>query len=295
MAEKAANSFGKNRRGKKEKERVGEGIRGEFLYISFARVNDKKGERSMKIGVTERGDAGIDFRWVPKLDEVDGAILITKNITDKFIKKAVTCTKPVIIHCTCTGWGGTEMEPNVPDYRTQLTSLSKLLQTGFPAERCVLRIDPIFPTENGMKMVHEVLNFFDQLNTGIERIRISVVDEYKHVKERYAQHGWKPIYDGFSANDEQLKLVIENLDLQPHVFEICAENRLYQLAKEKYPCLFTVRGCVSRTDLELMKIPPEKMDENPQGRVGCHCLSCKTELLTRKVQCPNKCVYCYWH
>ena len=41
----------------------------------------------MKIGFTERGDAGIDLSWVSKLEnnEVDGAVLITKNITPVFI------------------------------------------------------------------------------------------------------------------------------------------------------------------------------------------------------------------
>lgn len=35
----------------------------------------------MKIGITERGDAGIDLSWYEKLSLVDGTILITKNIT----------------------------------------------------------------------------------------------------------------------------------------------------------------------------------------------------------------------
>ena len=40
----------------------------------------------MKIGITERGDAGIDLSWESKLkyDAIDGAVLITKNITDRF-------------------------------------------------------------------------------------------------------------------------------------------------------------------------------------------------------------------
>lgn len=40
----------------------------------------------MKIGVTERGDPSIDFTWTKKLDKMDGAILITKNLTDKVIE-----------------------------------------------------------------------------------------------------------------------------------------------------------------------------------------------------------------
>ena len=56
----------------------------------------------MKIGVTERGDAGIDFSWYDKLDTVSGAIIITKKISDAFIDKILTASKPIILHCTCT-------------------------------------------------------------------------------------------------------------------------------------------------------------------------------------------------
>ena len=38
----------------------------------------------------------------------------------------------------------------------------------------------------------------------------------------------------------------------------------------------------------------ESMYENPQKRTGCHCLSCKTELLTPRVKCEHNCVYCFW-
>ena len=34
----------------------------------------------MKIGITERGDAGLDLSWKEKIHEMDVSILITKNI-----------------------------------------------------------------------------------------------------------------------------------------------------------------------------------------------------------------------
>ena len=45
----------------------------------------------MKIGITERGDASIDYQWKGKLPSVDGAILITKNLTDQFIDTVIKC------------------------------------------------------------------------------------------------------------------------------------------------------------------------------------------------------------
>lgn len=87
----------------------------------------------MRIGITERGDAGIDLSWTGHLDSVNGAILITKNLTDGFCR-AVLDNKdrhPLIIHAGCTGWGGSALEPRVPRYHDQLGRLSKLIADGF--------------------------------------------------------------------------------------------------------------------------------------------------------------------
>lgn len=166
----------------------------------------------MLIGITERGDAGVDFSWEDPIrnHEVDAAVLITKCITQKFLEKVLKLHQEgykIIVHATCTGYGGTELEPNVPNFTTQLTMIKMLLDDGFPAEQIVLRIDPIFPTVNGMRAVRCVLFGRDPR---IQRCRISILDEYPHVKERFRNHGWTPIYgNSFQASDEQLKYVAE--------------------------------------------------------------------------------------
>ena len=65
-----------------------------------------------KIGATDGGDAGLDLSWRDKMNTVDGAVLITKRITPAFIE-AVKDLPNVVIHATCTGYGGTVVEPNV--------------------------------------------------------------------------------------------------------------------------------------------------------------------------------------
>ncbi len=247
----------------------------------------------MKIGITERGDAGIDLSWVSKADTVDGIILITKNLTESFCQKVLDLYNrgyKIIIHCTCTGYGHTELEPNVPDYRTQLKSLKNMIDRGFPAENCVLRIDPIFPSGKGMERVCKVLDYFIQLNTGVKRIRISLVDEYKHVKERYKQHGWSPLYgDNFGPSYEQKQLAANILNSYSFQYELCAEDDFLKMLNNGQ-----IIGCVSTKDLHIMGIPTKSTGINPQNRKGCHCLDCKTELLTERKQCPHQCVYCFW-
>lgn len=255
------------------------------------------------VGVTERGDAGRDLSWVETIKQVPCAILITKTITRDFAEAVLNCNKPVIIHATCTGWGGSEMEPNVFPYQTQLNSLKHLIDAGFPAHRCVLRLDPIIPAFGGIQVAEQVLQYFYSLNTGVSRVRISVVDDYKHVKERFAKHGWQSIYPSknFYADDYQLAEVIQMLIRNQRdkvFFEICAEHRLMQIAN-RIGCrgLLAEEGCVSLSDLFLMGFEgfsKQQFGVNPQNRNGCHCLSCKKELLSRRHPCENGCQYCFW-
>lgn len=253
----------------------------------------------MKIGITERGDAGIDLSWVSKMDTVDGAILITKNITEAFIQLVLACKKPVIVHATCTGYGGSELEPNVPKYQEQIAKAVELIDRGFPAERMVLRIDPIFPTPKGLVKLQYVLQEYANVlrPRGVNRIRISVLDEYKHVKQRFLEHGWYCIYgNNFQASDQQLQNIASVLEDYPYIFETCAESKLEGYSNmSKYDNIYDC-GCISTKDLDLMGINYTglAMYENPQNRRGCHCLQFKTELLTNKKQCPHGCVYCYW-
>lgn len=84
----------------------------------------------MRIGITERGDASIDYSWVQKLDNVDGAILITKNVTDRFIEAVLQNYNKVIVHATTTGYGGTILEPNVMPVEKTMNQLEKLIIMG---------------------------------------------------------------------------------------------------------------------------------------------------------------------
>lgn len=54
-----------------------------------------------KIGITEAGDAGLDLSWEPYVDNLDGVVLVTKNITPSFHDAALRnkekqfCTLPL--------------------------------------------------------------------------------------------------------------------------------------------------------------------------------------------------------
>ena len=260
--------------------------------------NDKKGDLNhMRIGITERGDAGLDLTWKDKLNQVDGVVLVTKNLNQHFRTAVLDSmgTKPIIVHATITGWGGTPLEPHVPNFQTSIQNLQKLIQDGFPLKQCVLRIDPIIPFKVGLDVVNDVLSQVADCpeQRGI-RGRVSILDEYQHVKQRLQMRGLSPFYPNgrFQASRQQKDDVLTFLrhwnKKENIIFETCAEPDLLDPAVVQ-------QGCISPVDLQIMNLPvPQASYNNPQNRYGCLCLGCKTELLTRKQQCPHGCLYCYW-
>lgn len=247
----------------------------------------------MKIGITERGDASIDYTWVEKLNSVDGAVLITKNVTDKFIETVLPFKDKVILHATVTGYGSTKLEPNVMSVMQSMKQLSKLVKAGFPVEHIVLRVDPIIPTERGVRIARDVIE--TGYRQGIHRVRVSVIDMYPHVRQRFKEAGIPlPYGENFTASDEQFKAVdnmlmflLINHFYPPLIIESCAEPKM------QAP---THAGCVGPKDFQILGLEPpkEELETKAGQRKSCLCCSCKTELLNNKVQCPNGCLYCYW-
>ena len=230
------------------------------------------------IGITECGDAGLDFSWVEQIPATDFSILITKNVNDKFIDEVIKVKNKVIVHTTITGMGGTVVEPRVPPAYISIGQIERLIAKGFPAEQIVLRIDPIIPTQKGINTALSVLDAASHL--GIKRCRISILDMYKHVESRFKNAGIKaPVYDLNKAYDDVLKAITPYMDTWE--FEACAENFPFRA------------GCISQKDADILKSPVILMGKKGQ-RKGCLCPQNKCELLSHKSQCQHGCLYCYW-
>ena len=230
------------------------------------------------IGITERGDAGLDFSWVEKMPLVDFAILITKNINGRFIDEVLKVKNKVIVHATITGMGGTVVEPNVPSTKQSIQMLKNLTGAGFPVRQIVLRVDPIIPTPKGIQTALHVLD--EAYCLGIKRCRISILDMYNHVKARFRNANIPiPEYDLTQAYVDVLNA------LQPYMedweFEACAENFPFQ------------RGCISQKDADIL-CSNEVLLGNKGQRKGCLCPRNKFELLDHRSQCQHQCLYCYW-
>lgn len=247
-----------------------------------------------KIGTTEHGDAGIDLSWVNRLDKVDGAIVITKRVSSGFHDAVLSNKDKLIVHATITGYGGTVLEPNVPSINDGFNAVMALVQAGFPKEKVVIRVDPIIPTTKGIRRAAVVIKMF--MDVGFARFRISIIDMYPHVRERFKQAGLPLPYGefGFSPSKEQVQEVDKMLKAASEYcqfpdmlrIESCAEPGLTSAIK----C-----GCVSEYDLNLLGLSEDgEADSVGYQRQNCLCYSGKTELLKGKSRCGHKCLYCFW-
>lgn len=249
-----------------------------------------------KIGATDGGDAGLDLSWQDKMKDVDGAVLITKHVTPTFIK-AVKDLPNVVVHATCTGYGGTVVEPNVPSLLEQFNAVLDLVKVGFPQERIVIRIDPIIPTPKGLVRAKQAFALF--IVGGFSRYRISMIDMYPHVQNRFLAAGLPLPYNGrFAPRSEDWQAANKLVSKVKAVWEteICRGNLRIEACAEPTLTGAIQCGCVSAYDLQLMGLidEGEELDSAGYQRHDCLCYSGKVELLTARKPCAHQCLYCFW-
>lgn len=239
-----------------------------------------------RIGVTESGEIAFNLDAFDRLYKAN--IIITKRLTDELIEKLIEHKEKIILHLTCTGMGGTRIEPFVPKLQDTYKKFLQLIEGGFPVSQVVLRVDPIIPTKKGLLTAMSVLRRFKGL--GVYRLRISFLDNYKHVKERFVKENIPVLYGGsFHAElEEREKMMAE--------FRGCAtECGFYSIETCGEPGFHNI-SCVSLADIQILGLENEiTLEGSAEQRKSCGCPANKSELLRVKPhRCENKCLYCYW-
>ncbi|MDR2868934.1 MAG: DUF1848 domain-containing protein [Deferribacteraceae bacterium] len=232
----------------------------------------------MKIGITERGDPSlVDSAFLQARLQEKANIIVTKNITPlhDFL---LFNQKRIILHHTITGYGGSIVEPKVKSSTDQFDSLYNLIHKGFPVNQIVGRVDPIFPSEEGIKIGLDMIYRFIGLD--IRRIRYSFVNAYKHVRERFDAKNCDLLANCNNDLKETFYEALQKIELS--TFESCCNNDQYG------------RGCISFTDLNTLGVKYE-LTGAANTRYACKCPSEKHELLVDNKRCGHKCLYCYMY
>lgn len=237
----------------------------------------------MVFWVTERGE--IVYQVVKATNHLrkhsvpwDGILIISKNASNEKLHNLLLEFKQnTIFHATITGYGGSKLEPGVPDPDETLKGINDLIDKGFPSERIVLRVDPIIPTEEGLNVAIDIMN---KCNARIKRIRISFIDNYPNIKPLQLVP-----WNTFHAPLDIRKNAVEKIKgLFPnHSIECCGE-----------PDIVETSGCISTKDYDILKLPHPVNCGVSFQRKDCKCLGVKKELLSIPKRCSNGCVYCYY-
>lgn len=233
-------------------------------------------------GMTETTDPAFHLDLFDNLCE--GNTIITKRLTDKLIEKLVEHKDKIILHLTCTGMGGSKLEPLVPKMEKTKEMFDKLIASGFPVKQIVLRIDPIIPTEKGVETAMSVLDMFK--GSGVTRVRISFLDMYDHVKERFTECGIRLPYETFHANRTERIKAFDKFQIRSiednFLLETCGEPGIASV-----PCLSTRDVKILGLDYDLVG--------NAEQRKTCGCPANKKQIVRAKPgRCNNGCLYCYW-
>lgn len=237
-----------------------------------------------RIGVTEAGEVAF------ALDVFDhlyaGNIIITKRLSTQVIDKLVENKDKCILHLTVTGHGGDILEPLVPRAEATRKKFNELMEKGFPIDHVVLRIDPVVPTPVGLAKAMKVVALFK--DSGIKRVRISLLDMYNHVKKRFKEAGLKDPYNTFHAPYSDRTYVYDRFVEAGNKYgfevECCGEPGIASV-----PCL-------SHKDIDILGLTGQiELVGSAEQRNSCRCPANKHELIRNKPQrCKHHCLYCFW-
>lgn len=245
------------------------------------------------VGITETYDPCFVDDWETRLLKAN--IIISKELNDEMVAKLVAVQGNVIFHHTVTGQGGTALEPGVQAPETEFQQFVKLLDSGFCPSHYVLRLDPIvLINAETQENISRVLELWSPMASKFPdskiRCRISIVDMYRHARDRIRNAGIDIFYDQFRAPDAVFRRAEKILSAHTETFrfECCAEPSL------DFPGLVHC-GCASIEDIRILGLDPGEYGKpEKKQRNDCMCIL-KKQILGRKPgQCPHRCLYCFW-
>jgi len=220
------------------------------------------------IGITEGADPTINYKWIDWVRNSKPAILITKM--PQHLIHWITPHDNIIVHCSITGLGGTGIEPNIVDVSASLKAYHEICDF-IGKHRVVLRIDPIVNWEKDKDIIKSIANEAE------DRVRISFVDLYPHVINRFYSHKVElPRYESFHMPLDVRKDAWKELGYP----EVCCEPNMPSVP------------CVSKLDCGILGVEPNLKRKGQ--RPLCGCLANKIELCKAPPKCTYGCLYCYW-
>ena len=219
--------------------------------------------------------------------KLDGVVYWTKDIRN-FIRhfglRAAVTSYPTIIQYTVTGLAGSEWEPGVPQFSSQLEALAELVQL-LPRGAVRWRFDPVIADSSVLQRFSDIYKLMEEAGAGLEAVTVSFPDIYPKVAQRLQQRG---------LNFPELQLE-QKFDLLHEFYRIsgleiwlCCEEELL----EDNPGYLRRGACVSgELFRDLYNIAVDMRKDQGQ-RVNCGCTR-STDIGSYDLICGHECLYCY--
>ena len=249
------------------------------------------------IGITNAGDPALNKTWLDNLHAVKFAIVISKGADAAFEKDLLDHKDKIIYHATCTGLGGTAIEPGAPTVVEKFEHLKRIINRGFPVSQIVVRIDPLLPYDiaeavNAALAIDYIAKLKNILmmteHLGIQRVRYSHLDEFEFTKDAFNK-----IAVGLHPNRRNYvsDYLLDLRQLNPNLhYESCTEP--CSPPGDKFGCISDIDASILGMNRSVeLKYPPMNNFSTP-----CRCPLNKLELLLHngKFDCKFGCIYCYW-
>lgn len=249
-----------------------------------------------RIGITDQYDASLDLSVFDRLCPLMN-IIITRDISNvQFRYLLIKHQKNIILHLVISGWGGTPVEPNVPNIAQTYGYLKSLLMEGFDPSHIVFRIDPIIPTEAGLELLQKMLNPLTDFP--VTRLRYKILTQNDNVVNRqswfqacffvgnpyYSEKHQKVFY---GAPEWLRKRIYAILDKYAWKFSIESCDR-YDTSDNPHNL-----ACISHRDFRALGYMEVDVKFTYTNKSRCHCPTNRVSLQKPTItQCPLRCTHC---
>lgn len=242
------------------------------------------------VWVTELTDPFFYIKEIEaKIPSGEPIVLYTKAKLPPHLLKIIYKSTNVAISYTITGWGGTWLEPCVPNTKDMVKHINSVMCDLDP-KRIRLRIDPVIPTVEGMIRAGAVAMFIENhIN-----IITSILQLYKSHEEMACRLGIDLSH--YTITSGRAKFVKEEVTLKwlNYLYRIASWTiGQVQFCGMPYPVPGAIhQGCIDLTLLEAIGANVPIILQGKQ-RPGCKCIVNKKQIVQGK--CGHSCIYCYAH
>lgn len=202
------------------------------------------------------------------------------------LQQCLNAYDQLFVHFTITGMGGTTLEPGIPDWKTSVQTLPRVLELVGSSRLLRVRFDPIVNVTTPEGKPYSNLACFESIadacrKYGLTDVTISWMQVYDKVRRNLLAHGFSPIALSAQEKENQLAEIQGMASARGITLHGCCDDRL--------PVSSCIDGnLLNETHRKRLLATTEKASGQRQ-----RCCCTKSWDIGWYEPCPGGCLYCY--